>query len=427
MNVVWDDTKNKCNYQDQAFVDCLKNTPSRLSSDDIDFLVTSFSAKMYNYSVEYMYNKAVKILQDNVFSCGEELVLNITHWIDRSFLSPFFDVFVLRIACDFDFITLEEKLEFMRIAEYLQARKDNFSDNWQIDKERAKYFLLVLFFSVLSKDFSSKVKEIKDVIEKLYTIDILPLSNEYSDIICTTNRHKNLLVRIMFCLLKISNKEDNKRYKTLCNNIYSLFPTLWDSTSLNDKKFIAYYLKSSNPQSPISQVFGAFSNKIKVQDITTDINVITKILKNCQTTLSCHFSVSNHVGETLSLQALEEINATPKNFLRSIITPSLVCFLGGNYGTLKGSKEIAQNILNKITQEKWQFYFKNFFEKDDFVQINLITNEKSLKEWCTIIKKSGVDENDLPNKTIKDIIIQSKKSNYSNLVELVKKLYFEED
>ena len=72
------------------------------------FILTSFNAGMYNYVVEYVFNKTIKVLQDVIFSIGEDLVINITHWIDKSFISKFFDIFILRLATDFDLITKQE-------------------------------------------------------------------------------------------------------------------------------------------------------------------------------------------------------------------------------------------------------------------------------------------------------------------------------
>ena len=113
MNITWDSSKNKTNISDSAFKDLLADPTenSVLTSEDKEFILTSFNAKMYNYVVEYVYNKAVKILQDTVFSIGEDIVVSVIHWIDRSVISNFFDVFVLRLAHDLDLINGEQKIK----------------------------------------------------------------------------------------------------------------------------------------------------------------------------------------------------------------------------------------------------------------------------------------------------------------------------
>ena len=143
MNITWDNDKKKTNISDLAFMDLISD-PTELSSlnvDDKDFILTSFNAKMYNYVVEYVYNKSVKKLQDSIFRLGDELIVNLIHWIDRTFISNFFDIFVLRLACDINFISKEEKLVILQIIEYLQGKKDSFSDTEDINKEKTKFFI----------------------------------------------------------------------------------------------------------------------------------------------------------------------------------------------------------------------------------------------------------------------------------------------
>lgn len=423
MKIIWNDARKKCNITDSSFEDIVENSNTSLTQDDKDFILTSFNAGMYNYVVEYVFNKTIKVLQDVIFSIGEDLVINITHWIDKTFISKFFDIFILRLATDFDLITKQEKIKIMQTIELLQRRKDNMVSQ-EIDKEKAKYLIINCFDSILLKDFEPFTTSIKDTIEALYTVDILPYSDIYNDIIESTNKHKNLLIRIMFSLLKNPTDKDSKRFKVLCQNVKNLFPFLWDNASLNDKKFISFYLKTSAPDSPINKVFSEISTQIKLQDFNTDIGTVTKILKSCQDVLSCHYSVNNHKGEIAPLIQLSEVDSFPNLFLRSVVTPCIVTYLGNNNGYLNESRLTAESILTSLPREKWTYYFKNYFAKDDFVLINLITVEGCLKDWCALVKKSGFDEEDIPNENVLELLLASKRQDFEKVVEYANKIYY---
>ena len=423
MKIIWNDARKKCNITDSSFEDIVENSNTSLTQDDKDFILTSFNAGMYNYVVEYVFNKTIKVLQDVIFSIGEDLVINITHWIDKTFISKFFDIFILRLATDFDLITKQEKIKIMQTIELLQRRKDNMVSQ-EIDKEKAKYLIINCFDSILLKDFEPFTTSIKDTIEALYTVDILPYSDIYNDIIESTNKHKNLLIRIMFSLLKNPTDKDSKRFKVLCQNVKNLFPFLWDNASLNDKKFISFYLKTSAPDSPINKVFNEISTQIKLQDFNTDIGTVTKILKSCQDVLSCHYSVNNHKGEIAPLIQLSEVDSFPNLFLRSVVTPCIVTYLGNNNGYLNESRLTAESILTTLPREKWTYYFKNYFAKDDFVLINLITVEGCLKDWCALVKKSGFDEEDIPNENVLELLLASKRQDFEKVVEYANKIYY---
>jgi hypothetical protein len=424
MKVIWNDAKKKCNISDSSFEEIVDCSDSLLSQEDKDFILSSFNAGMYNYVVEYVYNKSVKILQDVVFSIGEDIVVNITHWIDRSYISNFFDIFVLRLACDFDLVSKKEKLKILQITEVLQKRSDNGQNTEQIDKEKAKYYIISLFDAILIKDFSPFTKSVVETLDCLKKVVIVPYSETYTEIMESSDRRKSLFIRIMFAMLKTANENDEESYKVIFQNAKNLFPFLWDTESLNEKKFIAYYLKTSDENSLIKKVFSSISEQIKLQDFNTDVNVVTKILKSCQEVLSSHFSVHNHNDEVAGMIKLGEIEFFPNYFLRSVITPCLVTYLGNENGYINDSRQLSSQIFEKLTQEKWTFYFKNFFLQDDFVQMTLLLNPCCLKDWCSLVKKMNVDENELADEDVKNVMIESKKQNFDGVTALVEKIYY---
>ena len=59
MNITWDNDKNKTNITDASFKDLISDPTTPLNDEDRDFILTSFNAKMYNYVVEYVYNKGI--------------------------------------------------------------------------------------------------------------------------------------------------------------------------------------------------------------------------------------------------------------------------------------------------------------------------------------------------------------------------------
>lgn len=423
MRVVWENAHKKCNITGSSFADIVENSDTTLTQDDKDFILTSYNAGMYNYVVEYVYNKAKKILGDAIFAIDEDIVINITHWIDKSFISKFFDVFILRLATDFDLISRQEKLSILQTIEFLQKRKDSESNSGEIDKDFAKQLIINLFDAVLTKDFDPFVNSITEVIETLYTCEILPYSDYYNEIIQSSNRYKNLLIRIMSSMLKCTNV-DAKRYKTLCQNVKNLFPFLWENATLNDKKFLAYFLKVSPQDSAICKLFEELENQIKLQDFNTDINAVTKILKSCQDILSSHYSINNHKGEIAPIIQLGEVDHFPNLFLRSVITPCLVTYLGNSNGYFNESRVASYKVLEKITQEKWTYYFKNYFAKDDFVLSNLILVDCCLKDWCNLVKKMQVDQEDIANENIRELLIASKGQNFEKIKEFASKIYY---
>ncbi len=423
MRIIWNNAKRKCNISDESFEDIVKNSFCALSSDDRDFILTSFNNGMYNYVVEYVYGKATKMLIDAVFSVGEEMVVSLTHYLDKTFVSKFFDIFVLRLANEFGLVSKKEKLSIIKIMEIMQKRQDNIEEAQEIDKEMAKFIITTLYDSILLKDFTPFTTSILETITGLTSEEIKPYDDAYGEIMESTFEQKNLLVRIMFSLLS-SDSMDSKAQKTLSQNVKNLFPFLWDCVSLNDKKFFTYILKTSPENKLLTKAFDDLAGQIKLIELPTDLSVVSKLFKSCQDTLSYHYGVSTHKEEVAPLMRIADISTRSNIMLRSIITPALVCYLGGNYGYLSESRAVAEQILSGLSEDKWLYYFKYFFERDDFTLINLFQVEGCVKDFCNLIKKSGVVPEDIPSENIRDLVIASKKQDVDLVKLLASKIYF---
>ena len=426
MQIIWNDAKRKGSISDNSFEDIVSNQYVSLSKEDKEFVLSAYNNEKYGFVVEYVYNKSIKLIQDAVFSLGEDMVVSLTHWLDRRFVSNFFDIFVLRLATELGLLTRKEELIILEITESLQKRflaekNNNFIT---FDKEITKYYVVQLCGAVLLKDFSVFTESIKETIDKLSSVEILPFQDSYNDILCSSYKKKNMLVRMMVAMIANSDS-DSEKTVAICKNAINLFPFIWDCSTINDKKFFAYSIKQSPQDSPIRGIFYALANHIKMIDFNTDISTVSLLLKSCQEVISYHFSIKNSTEEIAAINRLESVRTYPNLFLRSVITPCLVVMLDGICGSDKGSCEVAMRILSSLTAEKWHYYFKNFFESDDFVFMNIATRDKAVKNWCSIVRSLNLSFDDYPEGNVKDILFASKKGDTALVKLLAIKMFFD--
>ena len=85
----------------------------------------------------------------------------------------------------------------------------------------------------------------------------------------------------------------------------------------------------------------------------------------------------------------------------------------------------SQQILEGVSDDKWQYYFNNFFEKDDFVLITLLIAERSLKDWCTLVKGLDVDEDEVQNENVKVLLKATRKNDYEGIVDCAKRIFYD--
>lgn len=397
-----------------------------LEQEDKDFILASFNAGKYGYVLEYIFNKAMKVLEEVVFTIGEEVVVGICHWVDKNILIKFFDIFVLRLASQLELMTKEERVSLVYINEVLQNRKDNAGNTTvELAKTDVEKYIRACFDIVLLKDYSDFTESFNNLMKTLKEVEIQPFSEEYVNIINAPKHEINFLLRLMFVLLKSVKKEEEKKYTSLIVNVKNLFPLLWENIGLNDKKFFAYYIKVAQEDSVLTNVMEEISSQIKMQDFSMDVSVATKLLKTSQEIISAHFSISNHKGEASSLLSLQEHTQVPKLFLRNYITPCIITYLGNSFGYINESHMTAQQILEGVSDDKWQYYFNNFFEKDDFVLITLLIAERSLKDWCTLIKGLDIEEDEVENENVRVLLKATRKNDYEGIVDCAKRIFYD--
>ena len=400
---------------------------SYLEQEDKEFILASFNAGKYGYVLEYIFNKSMKVLEDVVFTIGEEVVVGICHWVDKNILIKFFDIFVLRLASQLELMTKEDRVSLVYINDVLQNRKDKAGSDEvaELSKADVVKYIRACFDIVLLKDFSEFTTSFNDLMKTLKEVEIQPFSEEYVKIINAPKHEINFLLRLMFVLLKSVKKEEEKDCTSLIVNVKNLFPLLWENIGLNDKKFFAYYIKVAPEDSILTSVMEEISSQIKMQDFSMDVSVATKLLKTSQEIISAHFSINNHKGEASSLLSLQEYTQVPKLFLRNYITPCIITYLGNSFGYINESHMTALQILENISDDKWQYYFNNFFEKDDFVLITLLIAERSLKDWCTLIKGLDIDEDEVENENVKVLLKATRKSDYEGIVDCAKRIFYD--
>ena len=398
-----------------------------LEQEDKDFILASFNAGKYGYVLEYIFNKSMKVLEDVVFTIGEEVVVGICHWVDKNILIKFFDIFVLRLASQLELMTKDERVKLVYINEVLQNRKETAgSDNAvELSKKDVEKYIKECFDIVLLKNYDDFTESFNGLITTLREEEILPFSDKYADIISAPKHEINFLLRLMFVLLNSVKKEDEKKNTSLVVNVKNLFPLLWENIGLNDKKFFAYYIKVAPEDSLLPTVMEEISSQIKMQDFSMDVAAATKLLKTSQEIISAHFSINNHKSEASSLLSLQEYTQVPKLFLRNYITPCVITYLGNSFGCINESHMIAAEILENISDDKWQYYFENFFEKDDFVLITLLIAERCLKDWCTLIKGLDIEEDDIENENIRVLIKATRKNDYEGIVDCAKRIFYD--
>jgi predicted amino acid-binding ACT domain protein len=178
-----------------------------------------------------------------------------------------------------------------------------------------------------------------------------------------------------------------------------------------------------NDNQTAEKVLNEISSNIKIPDFNTAVNIVEWVFINGQDAISCNYSLNNARSEISALLNLRDNIHIPAMFGRNNITPAILAYTGNTYGYVDEARNVAKEILYEISNEKWIYYFKNYFW-DPNILIKLFYSAKTAGAWCELVREYIEDiEEDIPNEDIRQIIILSKKGDVEGVRKICKSLY----
>ena len=403
---------------DQNFEDIVTNCPVNIKDEEKDYIKSSYEAGFYRYCLEYIYKKSMALLRKVLYSAGETIANKMAYVMDQGSILGISDVFALSLANKFGIIDREDRMNIIKLAELLQAQNRKLNVG-QITKEQVENYGKLCFNYIFYKDYSAFSESYKSLVDMLTNDKLMPLTSEYITILEATNDEKTIVTRLLFVLLFEVKKKD----EVFINNFKLLIPALWENLPMSDKIFLSLYIKQNNNTELAEEVLNEVSNHIKIPDFNTDVNLIKHIFINGQDAIASHFSLNNTRSEISALLNIKDNLHIPAMFTRNYICPTILAYIGNPYGYLDEARNVAKEILADIPNDKWIFFFKNYFF-DAHIMIKLFYSQKTAQAWCDLVKEYiGEIEEEIPNEDIKNILTMSKANDVDGVRKLCKSLY----
>lgn len=396
----------------------IKGCPHNLTDDEKEYVLLSFESGFYRYCLEFVYKKSMTVLRQVINSAGETIANKLAYVMDEGSLLGISDIFVLSLASRLGLIDQEDRLNLIKLAELLQAQNRRLNVG-NLSKELVSQYLLRCFNYVFYKDYTNFCSSTIALVDTLTKEKLIPLSNEYITMVGTTDNEKTIVMRLLFVMLFEMKKND----EIFVHNFKLLIPVLWENLSMSDKIYLSLYLKKTDTASYVQEILEDIHTHIKIPDFSTDVKLVKHVFINGQDSTACHYSLNNTRSEVSALLNIRDNIYVPAMFSRNVISPAVLAYLGNTYGHFEEAKSVAKDILNNISNDKWVYFFKHYF-KDAHILIKLFYSQKTANNWCQLVREYIADiEEDIPDETVRNIIVLSKKGEVDEIRKICKLLY----
>jgi hypothetical protein len=130
-------------------------------------------------------------------------------------------------------------------------------------------------------------------------------------------------------------------------------------------------------------------------------------IKAAENILKAHEDINNFYNEEAPMRVLMKMGSTIPFPAFSICASAILAVrLGNYYGVSFTAHPLANKMLDRFTQEQWQYYLNQCLPGDVRI-LRKLEYDKPLENWCEIVDKHKLSEINYKNQHVNNLISSS--------------------
>ncbi|MFW2037508.1 hypothetical protein ACG92Y_03075 [Acinetobacter ursingii] len=403
----------------------------QLSQKDKKQIVAAFEAEHFEMGINYLWGKTLTALKKVLSTVGVSLLGEMLNRPDLNDDDDIDDILTpresIRLAEELGVISKTEALRLQHthelITHFSQLELEE-ADSESIDINEALVSLKACVRSVLGKP---KVEVAKKFVEFRAALEDKTINSNDESVEMLKSSPYFFLKLTISVLMNAAKRNVGANLEHSLANINILIPSIWPQLRDSEKWQIGYTYAETYAEGKTSSVAGLKSTLSKVQgfDFVPENLRSDTFIKAASAILKAHDGLNNFYNELPPVKDLSKLGSTiPSPALPACITALLSVVLGNSYGVAWDAEVEASKILNKITEERWQYYLNNVLPSDTRI-LNKLLLSKPLENWLMVVGKYNLANATLRNSSI-DKLIKASRSKNENKVRLAARKLLEE-
>ncbi|MFY1990217.1 hypothetical protein ACOTCR_13200 [Achromobacter xylosoxidans] len=378
-----------------------------LSTRDQKQIVAAFESESFEMMAGFVLNKALSQLKRALASMGMTFVGEM---LGRADINE--DSVPTVSISDYEAITLARELgvinstDAKRLTQHLEllAHFDSLNtddaESEEMAREEALSFLRTCVNAVLGREgnvapaefvtFRSELESrtFKEADPELVTLQVAPYF------------FKKTTLSI---LLAGAKTKTGAQFEHTLGNIVVIVPSIWDSLRDSEKYSVgqAYAEAVSAGSSAVVLALKKALSSVQGFDFVPESLRSQSFTAAASNVISVHTAMNNFYNEPSAIQALSRLGSTiPWPAFPICMSAILAVKLGNRYGTSNAAIPIADELLERLTKNQWEYYLNECLPGDELVLQKLSWYERPLKSWVSL-----VGQFDLPVKADKSALV----------------------
>lgn len=399
--ILWQNPENQVMPADVDTVNAIVGyaNSSNLTPKQQTQIVQTFENGAYEMAAEYSWKKAITKLRKSLENLGADFIGEL---LDRSDIDKFTSL--EEVLTDRKAIELAEQLGIIGKTGALKLRQslelvnhyisgdaeDELSkiDAFNIVKTSVQYILceqdvdVAVSFTNFRKRLLTETVSLQDSDVK----QVLSAPLFYLRTVCTI-------------LLTAIKKEKGVHQEVALTNLNILINDMWPHLADADRYSIgsAYSTMLSYGDNVATKGLKQALSKVKGFDYVPETIRSNTFKDQAKKVIDTHYAFNNFSNEVSPIKALANLGSIiPAPAFQDCIDAYLCVYLGNFYGPSFEAAPIARQQLEKVSADRWHYFFKNLIHQDQYV-LDHITTDKQVSNFASLLESVDyTKEKDLP-------------------------------
>ena len=401
---------------------------AQLGVKDKRQIVAAFQAGHFEIALNHLWGKTITALKKELSTVGVGLLAEM---LGRTNVDE--DDDVDDILTSKDAIRLAEELGIVNSTDALRLRhtyelithfsqlETEQSDTEEIDPAEAMAALKSCVRGVLGRP---KIEVAKKFVEFRNALEGETLSEADHRVAMLKSSPYFFYKLTVSVLLNAAKKNIGANLEHTLANINVLIPTMWPSLRDSERWQVGHSYAEAYSDGKTTVVSGLKSALLKVRgfDYVPENLRSDTFVKAAEAILRAHDGLNNFYNEPAPVKHLHRLGSTiPTPALPACMTALLSIALGNKYGTAWAAQSDANDLLKRMTRDRWQYYLNNVLPSDIRI-LGKLLDAKPQANWIALLENLGVVDLEVKPKGVSQLLTHTKAKEASKIERATRKL-----
>lgn len=405
----------------------------QLSMKDKRQIVAAFQVGHYEIALNHLWGKTIAALKKELSTVGIELIGEMLGRTDVSGDDDVEDILTAK-----DAIRLAEELGIINTTDALRLRHayeliNHFSqleleqsDAENIEESEAISLLKYCVKGVLGRP---KIEVAKRFVEFRNALVGETLSESDQRVAILLGSPYFFYKLTISVLLSSAKKSLGASLEHTLANLNLLLPKMWVSLSDSERWQVGYCYAEAFSDGKTTVVGGVKSALLKVHgfDYVPENLRSDTFVRAAEAILRAHDGLNNFYNEPAPVKHLHKLGTTiPSPAVAICITALLSVVLGNSYGVSEAAQNDANEMIKKISKDRWKYYLNNVLHGEMRI-LGKLKFSRPKQNWKKIMNNYSLVEVEVTNKLIANLLKHTKEMNDSKIdkdVNLLVEAYY---